>query len=219
MSRAQMLKFSNEQALALQVAFAPIAPALVPPPSMQPMLAQPGQQSLLEPSSLSCSSSSNSYELCITSRSVLSAYIVVVFGLALCDIVSPRSMQVVATAATPVIIIALAAHASLASPAVSFLGLSCALLYPLPLLAASAAVSWGYCAALGLFFAASALQQKRSGLARLAAWVCLAALVLTSVLLSIGVRGRTLWAPVLTMLCIQAALALWARGPMRILGA
>ncbi len=201
-----MLKFSNEQAMALQQAFAPSAPPLVPPPSMQPSAHPPSTASPAPACDALC-------ELSVAPRALLAAYIAFVLALALCDITSPRSMQGTATVGGPVLIIALTAHAALAPPFVSCMGLCCALLYPLLVLVASTPASWGFCAVVGLFFACST---PRSGVVRICAWACMGGIALTSGLLALGVRGRTLWGPVFTLLCIQAALTLWARGPLRL---
>jgi len=210
MSRVQMLKFSNEQALSLQQAFAPSAPSLVPPPSMQP-------SAIIITSALptlaSTPSQEQCYEMSMSSRALLGSYIAVAVAFALCDIASPRSMQVTGAVVGPVLIIALAAHAACSSPLVCCLGLCCAVLYPFPVLVASVLPSWAYCVSLGFFLALSA---PRSSIVRLGVWVCMAGLVLTSVLLFVGVHGRSLWGPVFTLLCMQAALTLWIKGPLRL---
>jgi hypothetical protein len=205
MSRvSSMLKFSNEQALAMQQAFAPSGPMLVAPPSMQPstppvFVVAPAA----DPSSPATA---------VPPRLLLVAYLAVALALGLCDLLRPRAMLPVATAVGPVLSVTLAAHAASASGSACCLGLACALLYPAPLLLGSEIGTWAYCALLGLFLSLS----PTKAFVRPGVWACMTGLALTSGLLALGVRGHTLWGPVVTLLCMQATLTLWIRPPLRL---
>ena len=226
-----MLKFSSEQAIALQQAMAPLPPILVAPPSMQPSVsissplltttaaavasaAGPHQNSAHQ--DLLCCCNLHSMEL--TRWLLLGAYLSFALALSLHVLLfDQQTLSIFCVVISPVLTLGIASHAVLAAPTPApgslLLGLVCALSTPGVLLAQWLPVTCGYCVVLGLFLALTSIKGWAKGLL----WACfICGLCLMSALLFAGVRGRTLWGPVITLLCIQATISLWSKTPLRL---
>jgi hypothetical protein len=209
-----MIKFSSEQLLVLRSALASPLPPPAPPPGMgrppppttappPPARAQPALAAMPAPPPHQCAATS------LPLAPLGAAYLCVAGAVALASIAAPGSAADGAILASPLLALALGAHALAllqSSPCASLLALCCALSTP-ALLRLAPPPRWGpwlCCAAISVFFVASAPR----GLLRVfsAAGLVAVAAASAGALLS-EAHMRAAWGAALVALSIQSAIS------------
>jgi hypothetical protein len=219
-----MMSFSSDQLATLQKALARPLPDMEPPPHMSRSSAGatppvPPAQPPPPPQSVfvqvqqkpSAPAAQQDHKKSIPLSPLAAAYLAVAVTSAVVSLAKPERTLDAALLASPLLSVALAAHA-LALPADLLpqraLAGACALLFPAALWLGHPGALWAACAALSAFFPAS---MPRGILRGGAAVGCVAVLAAGGILLLIptplGGHARAVWGAILVTLSIQSVIA------------